>query len=72
MQANVSSHWELFPSPRFFLLYAPAFFPRLHHGADLDHEGEELPDRYAAWREATITAGQMMANSNLNMTGVWK
>ena len=27
---------------------------------DIDHDGEELPDKHAAWREATVTAGQIM------------
>jgi hypothetical protein len=33
----------------------------VHHGhSELDREGEELPDRHAAWREATVTAGQIL------------
>jgi hypothetical protein len=36
------------------------FFHIYHNGAELDHEGEELPDRHAAWREATVTAGQIL------------
>jgi hypothetical protein len=29
---------------------------------ELDQEGEELPDKHAAWKEATVTAGQMLAS----------
>jgi hypothetical protein len=36
------------------------FFNIYHDRAELDHEGEELPDKHAAWREATVTAGQML------------
>ena len=28
--------------------------------AELDDEGEDLPDMQAAWREATVTAGQII------------
>ena len=33
------------------------FFNVNHDSAELDEEGEELPDMKAAWREATMTAG---------------
>jgi hypothetical protein len=36
------------------------FFHIYHDRAALDDEGEELQDRYAAWHEATITAGQIL------------
>ena len=36
------------------------FFHIYHDRAQFDEEGEELPDRHAAWREATVTAGQML------------
>jgi hypothetical protein len=36
------------------------FFHIYHDRAELDREGEELPDKHAAWREATITAGQTL------------
>jgi hypothetical protein len=36
------------------------FFNIYHNGAQLDEEGEEWPDHHAAWREATVTAGQML------------
>jgi hypothetical protein len=36
------------------------FFNVYHDKAELDREGEELPDMQAAWREATVTAGQII------------
>ena len=36
------------------------FFNVYHDRAELDEEGEELPDVQAAWREATVTAGQII------------
>ena len=36
------------------------FFNVYHDRSVLDQEGEELPDRHAAWKEATLTAGRMM------------
>jgi hypothetical protein len=36
------------------------FFNVYHERSDLDEVGEELPDGQAAWREATITAGQIL------------
>ena len=39
--------------PRYFLhVY--------HHGLQIDHEGIELPDKRAAWREATVMAGRTL------------
>ncbi|MDA9519745.1 hypothetical protein XI06_05075 [Bradyrhizobium sp. CCBAU 11434] len=39
----------------------PRYYFHVHHGqTELDREGEELPDKHAAWREATVTAGQML------------
>jgi hypothetical protein len=39
----------------------PRYFCHVYHDrAELDYEGEELPDKYAAWREATVMAGQML------------
>jgi hypothetical protein len=36
----------------------PKYFFNIHHGqSTIDEEGEELPDKHAAWREATIVAG---------------
>jgi hypothetical protein len=36
------------------------FFHIYHHRDELDHEGEELADKHAAWEEATVTAGQIL------------
>ena len=36
------------------------FFNVYHDRAELDSEGEELPDKHAAWHEATIMAGQTL------------
>ncbi|MGY3156584.1 DUF6894 family protein [Bradyrhizobium elkanii] len=36
----------------------PRYYFHVHHGqTELDREGEELPDKHAAWREATVAAG---------------
>jgi hypothetical protein len=46
----------------------PLYFFNIYHGPhDLDSVGEELPDRYAAWKEATVTAGQMLQSLNGNL-----
>jgi hypothetical protein len=31
-----------------------------HDRPEIDHEGEELPDKHAAWKEATVIAGQTL------------
>ena len=36
------------------------FFHIYHECAELDYEGEELPDKHAAWHEATIMAGRTL------------
>jgi hypothetical protein len=36
------------------------FFHVYHKRSEPDEVGEELPDRHAAWKEATITAGQLL------------
>ena len=36
------------------------FFNVYHERSEPDDLGEELPDRHAAWKEATITAGQIL------------
>ena len=36
------------------------FFNVYHERPEPDEVGEELPDRHAAWKEATITAGQIL------------
>ncbi|QPF83905.1 hypothetical protein IC762_30290 [Bradyrhizobium genosp. L] len=36
------------------------YFHIRHDEYKPDHDGEELPDRHAAWKEATIMAGAML------------
>jgi hypothetical protein len=36
------------------------FFHVYHDRTELDFVGEELPDRHAAWREATVMAGHTL------------
>jgi hypothetical protein len=36
------------------------YFNVFHTREQLDWEGEELPDRHAAWAEATATAGEIL------------
>jgi hypothetical protein len=36
------------------------FFHVYSEQPEIDYEGEELSDKYAAWKEATVTAGQIM------------
>jgi hypothetical protein len=36
------------------------FFHTYHDRAELDYEGEELPDKQAAWHEETVMAGQTL------------
>jgi hypothetical protein len=38
------------------------FFHIYHDTSQPDFVGEELPDQHAAWKEATVTAGQMIQN----------
>jgi hypothetical protein len=40
------------------------FFNVYHDEALIDDEGEELLDKHAAWKEATVTTGQMIQNLN--------
>jgi hypothetical protein len=41
----------------------PRYYFDVHHEtAQPDHEGEELPDKHAAWKEATVIAGQILQN----------
>jgi hypothetical protein len=43
----------------------PKYFFNVYHDEILiDDEGEELPDKHAAWKEATVTTGQMIQNLN--------
>ena len=36
------------------------FFNVYHDTVHLDQDGEELPDKHAAWKEATVMAGQIL------------
>ncbi|MCP1765507.1 DUF6894 family protein [Bradyrhizobium japonicum] len=36
------------------------FFHITHERTEIDDVGEELPDKHPAWKEATVTAGQML------------
>ena len=39
----------------------PKYFFHVRHDTYLpDDEGQELPDKHAAWKEATIMAGRML------------
>ena len=38
------------------------FFNIYNEGSRLDTEGEELPNNEAAWRQATIIAGELLQN----------
>ena len=42
----------------FFPIMPRYFFHITHERFEIDQEGEELPDKHAAWKEATVTAGQ--------------
>jgi hypothetical protein len=50
------------------LLMPRYFFHTYHERTELDDEGEELPDKHAAWREATITAGQVLQGLDGKLT----
>jgi hypothetical protein len=36
------------------------YFNVFHDQTTIDREGEELPDKHAAWKEATVMAGQSL------------
>jgi hypothetical protein len=44
------------------------FFHVYHDRVELDDEGEELADKHAAWREATVTAGQILQGIDGKLT----
>ncbi|WP_376707578.1 DUF6894 family protein [Bradyrhizobium glycinis] len=50
------------------------FFHVTHYRTQVDDEGEELPDKHAAWKEATIMAGQTLQalNGKLSPGHGWK
>ncbi|MET4037854.1 hypothetical protein ABIB94_009381 [Bradyrhizobium sp. JR7.2] len=44
------------------------FFHITHERTELDDVGEELPDKHAAWKEATVTAGQILQGIDGKLT----
>jgi hypothetical protein len=39
----------------------PRYFFNIHHDrSTIDEEGDELPDKHAAWKEGTVIAGQIL------------
>lgn len=54
----------------------PRYYFEVYNGADhyVDDTGEELPDRYAAWHEATTSAGQSIKDldGRLLPGGEWR
>jgi hypothetical protein len=53
----------------------PRYFFNVHHeGLTKDDEGEELPDKHAAWSEATRTAGDILRDldGNFKPGSDWK
>jgi hypothetical protein len=40
------------------------FFHVYHDGHQIDRVGEDLPDKNAAWKEATATAGRTLQDIN--------
>jgi hypothetical protein len=62
-----SSIWHVLNMPRYFF--------NIHHDTvHLDHEGEELPDKHAAWKEATVMAGKILQDldGKLRPGHVWR
>jgi hypothetical protein len=41
-----------------FIAMPRYFFNTYHAGVHIDDDGEEFPDKHAAWQEATRTAGE--------------
>jgi hypothetical protein len=48
------------------------YFHIFHHRADLDDEGEEFPDKHAAWREAKATAAHILRSLDLTPARGWR
>jgi hypothetical protein len=47
----------------------PLYFFDIHHGkTDIDLHGEDLPDANAAWKEATVIAGDILKNIDGSLT----
>jgi hypothetical protein len=51
-----------------FILMPRYLFHVYHHRTELDHEGEELADKHAAWQEATVTAGEILQGIDGKLT----
>jgi hypothetical protein len=60
MDDQASLKLEPAPALRIYSVMPRYFFNVYHDRAELDSEGEELPDKHAAWHEATIMAGQTL------------
>jgi hypothetical protein len=43
------------------------FFHVYHNEPEIDYEGKELPDKHAAWREATVMAGRTLQGLALQL-----
>ncbi|MDA9535524.1 hypothetical protein ACM41_04285 [Bradyrhizobium sp. CCBAU 21362] len=43
------------------------FFHITHERTEIDRVGEDLPDKHAAWKEATVTAGQILQGIDGNL-----
>lgn len=43
------------------------FFHITHERTEIDRVGEDLPDKHAAWKEATVTAGQVLQGIDGNL-----
>jgi hypothetical protein len=47
----------------------PRYFFHVHHDRSVeDYEGEELPDKHAAWKEATVTAAHLLQDLDGDLT----
>jgi hypothetical protein len=47
----------------------PWYFFHVRHDRSVeDYEGEELPDKHAAWKEATVTAGHLLQDLDGDLT----
>jgi len=44
------------------------FFHIKHDHTQIDNVGEELPDKHAAWKEATVMAGQILQGLDGKLT----
>lgn len=43
------------------------YFHVYHKSSQIDHEGEDLPGKEAAWKEATKTAGRILQDIDGNL-----